>query len=231
MLHPVGNLPARVYWRRRLVFVGLPLLGIILLLWAALSGGGDHPSARTTASTTTSPASAPATSTQPRDSGSIGVSTTTPKPIAPATTPATTASSTSPAVQKGFCKLADLTVVAGTAKKSFAVKSKPVLDMLVTNTTAAPCKLDVADKHVEWRVYSGDARVWGSHDCSVQSGANVITLTARQTIRLSITWSGLTSLPKCAGTRLAVQAGTYKLSAYLDNKASAATTFTITSVQ
>jgi hypothetical protein len=227
MLHPVGNLPARVYWRRRLVFVGLPLLGIILLLWAALSGGGDHPSARNTASTTTRPSTSAATTpAQPRDSASIGVSTTTPKPTSPAVTSAPSAPVT-PAVRKGYCAVADLTVTAATAKKSYAVKSKPELSMLVTNTSAAPCKLDAAD-NTEWRVYSGDARVWGSHDCAVQSGANVITLAARQPVRLSISWSGLTSLPKCAGTRLAVQAGTYKLYAYLDGKASPATTFAIT---
>jgi hypothetical protein len=228
MLHPVGNLPARVYWRRRLVFVGLPLLGIILLLWAALSGGGDHPNSRNTSSTTTMPStSAATTSAQPRDSGSIGVSTTTPKPTSPAVTPTTSAAST-PAARKGFCAVADLTVTAATAKKSYPVKSKPELSMLVTNTSAAPCKLDAADKNVEWRVYSGDARVWGSHDCAVQSGTSVITLAARQSIRLSISWSGLTSLPKCAGTRLAVQAGTYKLYAYFNGKASPVTTFTVT---
>jgi hypothetical protein len=243
MLQPVGNLPARVYWRRRLVFVGLPLLAIILLLWAALSGGGDHPSSHNTSSTTTrSSTSVATTSAQPRDSGSIGVSTTTPKPTTPkpttpkpttpkptppVVTPATSAAST-PAVRKGFCAVADLTVTAATAKKSYPVKSKPELSMLVTNTSASPCKLDVADKHVEWRVYSGDARVWGSHDCAVRSGSNVMTLAARQPIRLSISWSGLTSLPKCAGTRLAVQAGTYKLYAYFDGVGSPVTTFTIT---
>jgi hypothetical protein len=228
MMQPVGNLPARVYWRRRLVFVGLPLLGIILVLWALLSGGGDHPSSHNASSTTTKPSDSPATtSAQPRDSGSIGVSTTTPKPTTPSSTPVTTAPSTSPATRKGFCAVGDLTVAAATAKKSFAVKSKPGLSMLVTNTSASPCKLDVADKHVEWRVYSGDVRVWGSHDCSVQSGTNVVNLTARQAIRLSISWSGLTSAPKCAGTRLAVQAGTYKLYAYLNGKASPAVTFTV----
>lgn len=228
MLHPVGSLPARVYWRRRLIFVGLPMIGIILLLWATFSSGGNTPSAGTTASTTTKPSnSAPATSAQPRDSGSIGVSTTTPKPTTPSSTPVTTAPSTSTPAGKGFCNVADLTVAADTAKKSFPVKSKPGLSMLVTNTTAAPCKLDVADKHVEWRVYSGDVRFWGSHDCAEKSGSNVVTLTARQAIRLSISWSGLTSAPKCTGTRLAVQAGTYKLYAYLDGKVSAATTFTV----
>ncbi len=123
--------------------------------------------------------------------------------------------------------MGDLTVSAATAKKSFAVNSKPELSMLVTNTAATPCKLDIADEHVEWRVYVGDARVWGSHDCAVKSGSDVVPLTAHQAIRLSISWSGLTSAPKCAGTRLAVQAGTYRLYAYFDGKASPAALFTV----
>lgn len=232
MLHPVGRLPARVYWRRRLVFVGVPLLAIVLLLWALLSGGADHPSARTASSTTTKPASSVApTSAQPRDSASIGVSTSTPASSTTAATSAGSAPSTShpstAAKGKGFCAGANLDVTAGTAKASFAVKSNPGLSMLVRTTSGSSCKLDVADKHVEWRVYSGDVRVWGSHDCAVQAGSDVVTLSAHQAIRLDVTWSGLTSAPKCSATRMAVQVGTYTLYAYLDGKRSPAKTFTI----
>lgn len=242
MLHPVGKLPARVYWRRRLVFVGLPLLVIIVLLWTALSGGGSRPSSRNTSSTTTRPSSSvPATpSAQPRDSESIGVSTTTPPAAAATSNSAASARSSSAAAKssaaaassiaaagKGLCTTSNLDVTAETAKKSFAVHAKPGLSMLVTNTSTASCRLDVADKHVEWRVYSGDVRVWGSHDCAEQAGSNVMTLTARQAIRLSISWSGLTSSSPCTASRIAVQAGTYTLFAYLDGKRSPATTFTI----
>lgn len=232
MLHPVGRLPARVYWRRRLVFVGVPLLAIVLLLWALLSGGADHPSARTASSTTTKPASsaAPATSAQPRDSGSIGVSATTPASSTPATSASSAPSGSDPSTAakgKGFCAGANLDITAGTAKASFAVKSNPGLAMLVRNTSGSSCKLDVADKHVEWRVYSGDVRVWGSHDCALQAGSDVVTLSAHQAIRLDVTWSGLTSAPKCSATRMAVQVGTYTLYAYLDGKRSSAKTFTI----
>jgi hypothetical protein len=222
MLHPVGRLPARVYWRRRLVFVGLPLLGIILILWALLSSGGGRSPARNTSSTTTKPASTLVSSTSPAplDSGSIGVSTT-----APATTPSAKASASAPG--KGFCAAADLTVTAGTAKKSYAVKARPVVYMQVTDVAATPCKLDVADKSLEWRIYSGDVRFWGSNDCAVKPGTHVVTLIPQRSVRLSITWSGLTSLPKCAGTRMFVQAGTYKLYAYLIGRRSPAATFTI----
>ena len=234
MLHPVGNLPAHVYWRRRLFFVVLPVIGIALIAWALLSSGGGHSSPSNTASTTTKPSSGPTTTTPPptRDSGSISVGTTAPSTTAATTTavktPVTSAVSSSVAASgKGFCAAQDLTVASGVAHPSFAVNSKPVLYMPVTNVGTTPCKLDVADKHVEWRVYTGDVRVWGSHDCAVQAGSSVVTLVAQQTIRLSITWSGLTSLPGCKGSRLAVQAGTYRLYAYLNGERSAATTFTI----
>ena len=223
MLHPVGRLPARVYWRRRLVFVGLPVLGIVLILWATLSGGGSGSSASNTSNTTsrTTATATPTTSPVSRDSVSIGVSTTS-----RTTTSAATSVSASVA-GKGFCTTSDLSVVAGTAEKSFAVKSRPGLSMLVTNTSTSPCKIDAADKNVEWRIYSGDVRVWGSHDCAVEPGSKVVTLRASQPVTLTIIWSGLTSAPKCAGTRIAVQAGTYRLYAYLDGKRSAPRAFTI----
>ena len=232
MLHPVGNLPAHVYWRRRLFFVVLPVIGIALIVWALLSSGGGHPSPSNTATTTTKASSTPARTTAPvtLDSGSIAVGTTAPT-TTPATSPATTAAATTSSIGasgKGFCAAQDLTVASGVAHPSFAVKSKPVLYMPVTNVGTTPCKLDIADEHAEWRVYSGDVRVWGSHDCAVRAGSTVITLTAQQTIRLSITWSGLTSLPGCKGTRLAVQAGTYRLYAYFNGQRSVATTFKIT---
>ena len=233
MLHPVGNLPAHVYWRRRLFFVVLPVIGIALIAWALLSSGGGHSSPSNTATTTTKASSAPATTSAPvtLDSGSISVGTTPPT-TTPGTTPATTTpAATTPSIaasEKGFCATQDLTVASGVAHPSFAVKSKPVLYMPVTNVGATPCKLDVADKHAEWRVYSGDVRVWGSHDCAIRAGSTVITLMAQQTIRLSIKWSGLTSLPGCKGTRLAVQAGTYRLYAYFNGQRSLATTFKIT---
>ena len=221
MLHPVGNLPAHVYWRRRLFFVALPVLGIILIAWALLSGGGgSHPAAKTSATSTT-PSATP-TSPIARDTGSVTVTTTTPTATSPSL-----ALTAAKGADKGFCTPADLTVTATAAQKSFVVKSKPTLYMQVTDVAAAPCKLDVADKHVEWRVYSGDVRVWGSHDCAITPGTNVVTLMPQRAVRLSITWSGLTSTPGCTGTRIVVQAGTYRLYAYLNGKQSPASTFEI----
>ena len=42
-----------------------------------------------------------------------------------------------------------------------------MLQLQVTNTGAQPCVQDLADKQVELRVYNGESRVWGSHDCKI----------------------------------------------------------------
>jgi hypothetical protein len=131
------------------------------------------------------------------------------------------------AAAKNFCGQGDLGISAGTAHKSFAVKAQAGLFMQVTNASPSPCRLDVADKHVAWSVYSGNVRVWGSHDCAIQAGSQVVTMAAGQTLKLTISWSGLTSRPKCAGTRMTVQAGTYRLFGYLNGIRTPEVTFTI----
>ncbi|MFI2754787.1 hypothetical protein ACGIF2_16540 [Cellulomonas sp. P22] len=41
VLRPAGPLPSRVYWVRRLVVLGLPLLVVALVVWAVAGRGGD----------------------------------------------------------------------------------------------------------------------------------------------------------------------------------------------
>ena len=57
--------------------------------------------------------------------------------------------------------------------------------------------------------------MWGSHDCKIEPGTNEQTLMAGHATKVSIVWSGLSSQPKCAGTRERVGAGTYTLFASL----------------
>jgi len=107
------------------------------------------------------------------------------------------------------------------------VGDEPVLELQVTNTGDAPCVQDLADSQVELKVYNGESRVWGSHDCQIQPGTNPMTLEVGQPVRVSITWSGLSSEPHCAGTRQRVGAGTYTLYASLSGHTGKAGTFTI----
>lgn len=45
VLSPVGPLPPRVYWIRRLIVLGLPLLVIVIIVIAVSGGGSKSPSA------------------------------------------------------------------------------------------------------------------------------------------------------------------------------------------
>ncbi|MEO9140477.1 MAG: hypothetical protein ABI345_15615 [Jatrophihabitans sp.] len=97
----------------------------------------------------------------------------------------------------------------------------------MTNDGKQPCVQDLADSTVELKVYNGESRVWGSHDCEIQPGTADRTLAVGQTVRVSIKWSGLTSQPGCTGTRQRVGAGTYTLYATLSGKTGKATQFSI----
>ena len=218
MFHPVGSQPPSVYWRRRLVLLGsIGLLVILLTITVKIAtskgtdatGAGGGP--RTTPALTP-----PGTSESQLHSSS--------PPTHPQT--GTSASNTSSAAAAP-CDPNNLGVAAVSTDSTYHVGDQPVLELQVTNNGPGPCVQDLADKQVELKVYNGESRVWGSHDCQVQPGTNPRTLAVDTPVRVAITWSGLSSQPNCAGTRQRVGAGTYTLYALLAGKTGKATQFTI----
>jgi hypothetical protein len=125
------------------------------------------------------------------------------------------------------CDAAQLAVVAVTNRTSYRVGAHPVLTMQVTNTAAVACVQDLADRQVLLRVYNGESRVWGSHDCKTLPGSDDRVLLPGATIRISIVWSGYSSQPHCGGTRQRVGIGTYTLYASLSGKVGEAAQFSI----
>jgi len=113
------------------------------------------------------------------------------------------------------CSAVQLSVAASSDSKSYTIGQHPLLALVVTNTGPSACVMDLADRQIELRVYSGSARVWGSHDCAIQPGTSPQTLPVGQPIRREIQWSGLSSQPACAGVRQQVPDGSYTLYAYL----------------
>jgi hypothetical protein len=231
MFHPVGQQPAAVYWRRRLVFFAtLLLLGVLIVVTARVFLGGDGaaappagssgPSVRTTP---TSPHTTPPTSTH-------AVSST---PSAPHTSGSGTTSGSTSTAPPPRCERDALQVQAVTDHTSYSVGAKPKLMLQVTNTAKTPCVQDLADAQVELRVYNGASRVWGSHDCMVQSGTNDVILMPSAPVRVTIVWSGLSSKANSAhtqaacGPRQTVGAGTYTLFPYLAGKSGKASEFSI----
>lgn len=223
MFSPVGSRPPSVYWRRRIILLGsLVLLVALVALTVRAIAEGDDGNAQAGGST---PASSTASSTTPA----------TRKPtmsVKPASTRTVKSSKASPPRSRSTaplprCRPGNLAVRAVVAKTSYDVGDQPMLELQVTNNGTRPCVQDLADRQIELKVYNGESRVWGSHDCEIQDGTSDRTLAVGRAVRVSITWSGLTSQKGCKGTRQRVGAGTYTLYALLSGKTGKATQFSI----
>lgn len=220
MFHPVGSLPPSVYWRRRIALLASFVVLIALTIYVLRPGGADSPRATAAVHTTTTPPPTTPVST------THGTTPTTSAHESSSTSRSPAGTSSSPATPVA-CDVSRLKIAAVVAKPAYHVGDKPVLMLQVTNPGTKPCVQDLADSEVELRVYNGESRVWGSHDCQVEPGTSPNTLTPGQSVRVSITWSGLSSQPGCAGTRQRVGAGTYTLYALLAGHVGTAANFAI----
>lgn len=216
MLRPVGSLPPSVYWRRRALVAVVLVLLIVLTVYVLQSGGGSSatPTAATRSTTSSAapsvaPASAP-TSALASTSAAAPAAT----PPSAATSPATSVAS-SPAAGVAACVPTSLQVSAATQQATYHVGDEPTLFLQVVNPGPAPCAQDLADSQVELRVFNGESRVWGSHDCQIVPGSATKTLPVGTPVRIGVQWSGLSSQPGCAGTRQRVGAGSYTVYALL----------------
>ncbi|MDQ1731289.1 MAG: hypothetical protein QOK10_1448 [Pseudonocardiales bacterium] len=221
MLHPVGELAPSVYWRRRILIIAALVL-VVLSGYAVFHTGNGGSKTPVAGSGTTGGAA--------RTSGSDSASNLpTGSSSTQASSPAskTSASRSAPVVPLA-CSAAQLSIAAATDAKSYAVGAKPNLALVVTNKGPAPCVADLADRQIELRVYSGSARVWGSHDCQIEPGSSPETLPVGQAIRRQIQWSGLSSQPGCSSVRQRVPAGTYSVFALLTGRQGSPATFTFT---
>jgi hypothetical protein len=213
MFHPIGSAPPAVYWRRRLtLFIALLAL-LALTFWVLRPDGDNKQAAADTSPSHSAPAPSTAAPIAARPSGNHASTSAEPtvsrSPVAPP------------------CQASALKVAAVVERSSYRVGEQPVLLLQVTNIGPAPCVQDLADRHVELRVYNGESRVWGSHDCTIQPGVSDHTLAVGQPVRVSVVWSGLSSQPKCAGTRQRVGAGTYTLYALLSGHEGTAAQFSV----
>jgi hypothetical protein len=223
VLHPVGPLPAAVYWRRRLLVLTL-LLAVLggggWLLVAALSGGGNGGTA--TAAATTSPTAEPADEPPALERvvpslASVQTPTSPPEPPAePAPTPG------------GPCS-DDVIELAVRTPDSAPVGGKPTFELVVTNVSTVPCvrALDAGLQEVLLLDGSGN-RVWGSNDCFPESGSDTRTLAPGESVILPLVWGGLTSEPSCTAERTTPEPGQYVVRGRLDTKTSPDVPFTLT---
>ncbi|MBJ7454286.1 MAG: hypothetical protein JHC71_19685, partial [Blastococcus sp.] len=233
MLHPVGPLRARVYWRRRLVVlavllavVGVGAWGTVLLLTGGTDGADGAVAERTAAP------SMPALATVVPSLSAVRTPVPLPAPAELAAAAESAAAKTPPPapapVAGGPCTDEMLTIEVRTPG-SAAVGSKPVFELVVTNAAAVPCVRDL-DKGLQELIMldGGGARVWGSNDCFPESGADVRTLAPGEVVVFPVVWGGLASTPACAADRNPPPPGAYAVRGRLDTTSSPDAPFTLT---
>ncbi len=224
MFHPVGAQPPSVYWRRRLIAARLVVLVIVLIALTVKAMGSEQPARRRPARAARPARARHAVRRSPR------------RP----TQPRLDHRRQHPVVQLGRAPPASSTSSAAPCAITRPARSRPSSANRPTRSATSRCSScrsptpaarracrTSPTSQVELRVYNGESRVWGSHDCQIQPGTDDTTL------RRAAAGAGRGHLvradvqPKCAGTRQRVGAGTYTLYAVLAGKTGKAKQFTI----
>jgi hypothetical protein len=231
VLHPVGPLPARVYWRRRLVVLGALLAVLGAGVWGAVLLTGRSASGDTTTTAGSSTEAEPTPALEQVVPSLTAVRTPTPPEPVPVTPPpaADEPAPVAAAPEPGGPCTDDLLAVEVRTPGTAAVGAKPVFELVVVNTSAVPCVRDL-DKALQELILldSAGARVWGSNDCFPESGADVRTLAPGEPVVFPVLWGGLTSTPGCAGERTPPPAGSYAVRGRLDTVGSPDAALTLT---
>ncbi|NUS93677.1 MAG: hypothetical protein HOQ36_14940 [Nocardia sp.] len=221
MLEPTGPLPPEIYWRRRVFAIGALVVALAVVIWLAVtvSRGGDSPDAAAAASTSETGEPTP---------GSTSASTT-----ASSTRPSATASatrSTEPAAAaSGQCADQSLAIKVSVGQPTYRIGEEPVFGIVITNISGAPCTRDMGSGLQRVSVHSldGGRQLWASTDCYPDGEPDVRTLDRGEQAAFTVTWTGATSQPECAGERVAVPAGAYNVVAQMGSVRSAPEPFNL----
>lgn len=218
VLHPVGSLPPRVYWKRRLAGAGVVLLLLVVPI-LLITGGADSDAADVASTTAAEPAGTPQLDLIPAESlAPDATDSSSTSPSGSSTSPGTS----SPPVTTGdpadavvACGDDVIAVTAGSPQRRWSVTSAPVVTMAITNAGTVACTRDIGSSQQEWGLFDGGTRLWGSNDCQVEPGEDVQTLQPGQQVTVQIGWSGQTSEPTCQQPRQSLAPGEYQLRARL----------------
>ncbi|MGW0183141.1 hypothetical protein [Nocardia sp. NPDC003345] len=221
MLEPTGPLPPEIYWRRRVFAIGALIVALAVVIWlvVTVSRGGDSPGAvaATSSTETTEPAASP-TSAPSSSSTSAARETTS----------AGQTSGPAPAAS-GQCADQSLAIKVSVQQPTYRVGEEPVFGIVITNISGEPCSRDMGSGLQQVSVHSldGGRRLWASTDCYPDGDPDMRTLDRGEQAAFTVTWTGATSQPECAGERVPVPTGAYNVVAQLGSVRSAPEPFNI----
>jgi hypothetical protein len=211
---PVGPLPAKVYWRRRLV-VGLGLLAVIVAIVLIVVRPGQGAATPPSDPPASSPAAEPATPEKDEEDGED----TEEEPPADA--------DGGPAA----CTAGSVRLEAVMDKDDYAQDELPQLSLTLTNIGGSPCLLQAGTDVQEYRITSGSDLIWSSKHCQEdQQPAEVVLEPDKSVSTTPFQWSRERSDQNtCEGERAAAVGGgaTYVLQVFVGDLQSESNRFVL----
>jgi hypothetical protein len=217
-LEPQGPLPTQIYWRRRLLAVGIAVVVIAIIAGIAVLVASNSTSTTKTDGKPTANAAPP--TPLPGENPEVKSPVLPPAPQAPPPTPTPTAAVTPPPVLKegDDCPDSTLAVKGITSQPDYVVGDQPKFTMVVTNIGLVACKRDVGAAVLAAYVYSLDnTRLWSNLDCAPSNETLVKTFNPGEQVTTEVTWTGMGSAPNCPLPRQPIGPGTYNLVVQLGN--------------
>lgn len=209
-------MPPEIYWRRRMFAGGSLVVALAVVIWLLITAvRGDETAAPTPAASQT----VTSATTDPPSSDPAAASSTAQR---------TSAAGRSPGAPPE-CSDQALAVKVTVAQPTYRLGQQPVFGIVITNVSDAACTRDMGSGLQKVTVHSldGDDRIWASGDCAPDGAADVRTLQRGEEAAFTITWTGNTSAPGCAGERTPAPAGGYRVVAQLGSIRSAPEPFNI----
>ncbi len=196
-----GPLPARVYWVRRLMVLGIAALLVVGIAQLLGGGGGGAPVRATPVAQTSrhSPAPRPTGAATTVPSG--GVYSGTPEPVTSPTTAAV--------LPSGPCRAADLSVTPSVPRPVAGRDVSVVLD--VQSVTSPACYWHLSGKSLALQITSGPDLIWTTVQCARMLPKEDLVVRNTQPTRVKLTWDARRSQPGCPRLTPWALPGTYHL--------------------
>ncbi|WP_374454605.1 hypothetical protein [Nocardioides sp.] len=207
-VRPRGPLPARVYWTRRLVVLGVPLL-LVLVLARVLGGSSDAKDAsegtaaqagatiETTQAPTAGPTADPAAVGKKGKKGRKDQETAPPEPVL--------------AEPSGPCTDSD--IVATPAITSAAGGSDVAITINLRTIATEACTWQASPETMTVTITSGDDYIWSTRECPVGIPAQDVVIRQAVETPVVVTWSARRSDEECSDRTEWAKLGYYHVEA------------------
>lgn len=217
--NPAGPLRASIYWRRRIVIIGVLLAIVAGVVWACTrNSDAEQKQPASAASSSSNLPTVPAETASPTNSvtpspgtsGSGSTSTST-------ATGSASSTSSSPKVSKRggktLCPDSDLRVSVRTDQKFYAPDEHPKITVIVVNLRKSTCYVDMGTAAASMTIISGKDRVWSNNDCSKRPGEQLKKFASGDVYTSSVTWQRNRSEKGCPSTKGTAKPGYYVIDA------------------